>query len=169
MITGTPKCPAMAALIPASGISWPLSRISANDDEEMVWDLPGAVGDQPTAGDQVPAQTANPGEPERGYPAVTVVQPAESDGAGEGGPLFPLAGNSPPYVAPPGPGAHPELPWIELAEQGVEVCVVPGNHLTMDRSEHLPVLAERLSAVLSRVRPASYSFQEKNFPEVEPS
>ena len=35
--TGTPKCPAMAALIPASGTSIPFKRTAVRVPEDMVW------------------------------------------------------------------------------------------------------------------------------------
>jgi thioesterase domain-containing protein/acyl carrier protein len=45
---------------------------------------------------------------------------------------------------------NPEQPWIELAAQGVEVHVVPGDHTTMHHPPHVDVLAGRLRAALDR-------------------
>ncbi|WP_375773632.1 condensation domain-containing protein [Archangium gephyra] len=43
---------------------------------------------------------------------------------------------------------HPELAWIPLAAEGVEVHVVPGNHVTMLREPHLQELARKVRGVL---------------------
>ncbi len=37
MTTGTPKCPAIAALIPASGMAVPFSRTAASRALDIVW------------------------------------------------------------------------------------------------------------------------------------
>jgi amino acid adenylation domain-containing protein len=43
---------------------------------------------------------------------------------------------------------HPELAWIPLASEGVEVHVVPGNHVTMLAEPHVQELARRLRGLL---------------------
>ena len=43
---------------------------------------------------------------------------------------------------------HPELAWIPLASEGVEVHVVPGNHVTMLAEPHVAELARKLRGVL---------------------
>ncbi|RMH16882.1 MAG: amino acid adenylation domain-containing protein [Acidobacteria bacterium] len=43
---------------------------------------------------------------------------------------------------------HPELAWIGLAAGGVEVHVVPGDHITMHHPPHLDVVAARLAKAL---------------------
>ncbi|MFP2909459.1 alpha/beta fold hydrolase, partial [Pyxidicoccus sp. 3LFB2] len=51
---------------------------------------------------------------------------------------------------------HPELAWIPLATEGVEVHVVPGNHVTMLAEPHVRSLAKKLRGALEErgVRPA---------------
>ncbi len=44
---------------------------------------------------------------------------------------------------------HPELAWIPLAIEGVEVHVVPGNHVTMLAEPHVAELARKLRGVLA--------------------
>jgi len=41
---------------------------------------------------------------------------------------------------------NPERAWIDLAQEGLEVIDVPGNHFTMNFSPHVQVIAERLRA-----------------------
>jgi thioesterase domain-containing protein len=43
---------------------------------------------------------------------------------------------------------RPELPWIELAEDGIEVALVPGNHETMHAPPQVERMAARLRAIL---------------------
>ena len=43
---------------------------------------------------------------------------------------------------------HPEQAWIELAGDGMELYVVPGNHITMNASPHVQFLAKRLRGIL---------------------
>ena len=43
---------------------------------------------------------------------------------------------------------HPELAWIPLGTEGVEVHVVSGNHVTMLMEPHVNALAQRLRGVL---------------------
>jgi len=45
---------------------------------------------------------------------------------------------------------RPELPWIELAEEGVEILLVPGNHETMHAPPNVQAVAERLASSLAR-------------------
>jgi thioesterase domain-containing protein len=44
----------------------------------------------------------------------------------------------------------PERAWIDLALEGTEVHIVPGNHITMNESPHVQVIAERLRAYLEK-------------------
>ncbi len=44
---------------------------------------------------------------------------------------------------------HPEAAWTGLAERGMEIYEVPGNHLTMNQPPHVHVLAEQLRACLA--------------------
>jgi acyl transferase domain-containing protein/thioesterase domain-containing protein/acyl carrier protein len=44
---------------------------------------------------------------------------------------------------------RPELPWIDLAADGIEIHVVPGNHHTMINNPHVEVLARLLRARLA--------------------
>jgi amino acid adenylation domain-containing protein len=46
---------------------------------------------------------------------------------------------------------HPEQAWLELAGKGIEIYVVPGNHLTMNSPPHVQFLAERLRDCLEQV------------------
>jgi len=39
---------------------------------------------------------------------------------------------------------NPERAWIDLAQEGLEVIDVPGNHITMNESPHVQVIAEKL-------------------------
>ena len=39
---------------------------------------------------------------------------------------------------------RPERPWIELAEGGIDISVVPGNHVTMMHAPHVEETAARL-------------------------
>ncbi|HVF62225.1 MAG TPA: amino acid adenylation domain-containing protein [Thermoanaerobaculia bacterium] len=48
----------------------------------------------------------------------------------------------------PGEPLRPEQPWIDLALEGAEVHVVPGDHLTMHQRPHVAVLARRLRRAL---------------------
>jgi thioesterase domain-containing protein len=48
----------------------------------------------------------------------------------------------------PGEPLRPEQPWIDLALEGAEVHVVPGDHLTMHQRPHVAVLAGRLRRAL---------------------
>jgi len=43
---------------------------------------------------------------------------------------------------------NPERAWIDLAPEGLEVIDVPGNHITMNSSPHVQVIAEQLRAYL---------------------
>jgi acyl transferase domain-containing protein/thioesterase domain-containing protein len=38
---------------------------------------------------------------------------------------------------------NPERAWIDLAQEGLEVINVPGNHITMNESSHVQVIAEK--------------------------
>ncbi len=49
---------------------------------------------------------------------------------------------------------HPELPWIELGAGGVEVHVVPGDHITMHQGAHVEDLGRRLRECLARAEAA---------------
>ncbi|HVR11700.1 MAG TPA: thioesterase domain-containing protein, partial [Thermoanaerobaculia bacterium] len=46
--------------------------------------------------------------------------------------------------------ANPEMAWIDLATAGIEIHVVPGDHISMYRSQHNMLLAARLRAALDR-------------------
>jgi thioesterase domain-containing protein/acyl carrier protein len=48
--------------------------------------------------------------------------------------------------------SHPEQAWIDLAENGAEVHVVPGDHTSMHRPPHLEILAGRLRTALDRAQ-----------------
>ncbi|HID99164.1 MAG TPA: SDR family NAD(P)-dependent oxidoreductase [Thiotrichaceae bacterium] len=41
---------------------------------------------------------------------------------------------------------NPERAWFDFAQEGLEVIDVPGNHITMNESPHVQVVAERLKA-----------------------
>ncbi|HXO20693.1 MAG TPA: amino acid adenylation domain-containing protein, partial [Thermoanaerobaculia bacterium] len=43
---------------------------------------------------------------------------------------------------------RPELPWIELAQGGLEIVLVPGDHQTMHEPPHVRALADRLKVLL---------------------
>jgi len=45
---------------------------------------------------------------------------------------------------------NPELAWIDLALEGTEVHIVPGNHISMNRQPHIPLLAKRLKICLEK-------------------
>jgi len=45
---------------------------------------------------------------------------------------------------------NPERAWLDLAQEGLEVIDVPGNHITMNESPHVQVIAERLKAYLEK-------------------
>jgi acyl transferase domain-containing protein len=47
---------------------------------------------------------------------------------------------------------HPELAWIDLAMEGLEIYVIPGNHITMNEPPHLQELAHWLRVGLERAR-----------------
>ncbi|MEM6457510.1 MAG: alpha/beta fold hydrolase, partial [Acidobacteriota bacterium] len=59
--------------------------------------------------------------------------------------------------------AHPELGWTDLCQAGIEVHVVPGNHLSMHDPPHLDVLAPRLRDAIDR------ALREIDHPSTEPS
>ena len=44
----------------------------------------------------------------------------------------------------PGDPTHPERAWVDLAEGGIQIDVVSGNHLTMLDPEHVTAIARRL-------------------------
>jgi len=44
---------------------------------------------------------------------------------------------------------HPEQAWIDLAQGGLEILEVPGNHITMNFPPHVQVMAERLKPYLA--------------------
>ena len=43
---------------------------------------------------------------------------------------------------------NPEQAWVDLAANGLEVINVPGNHITMNATPHVQVIADRLKAEL---------------------
>ncbi|MEK8015952.1 MAG: hypothetical protein VSS75_003725 [Candidatus Parabeggiatoa sp.] len=45
---------------------------------------------------------------------------------------------------------NPERAWIDLAQEGLEVIDVPGNHITMNESPYVQVMAERLRAYIEK-------------------
>ncbi len=45
---------------------------------------------------------------------------------------------------------HPELAWIDLALEGTEVHIVPGNHITMNALPHVSFLAKRLKIAIEQ-------------------
>jgi thioesterase domain-containing protein len=49
-------------------------------------------------------------------------------------------------------GHRPDLGWGELAGGGVEVHVIPGNHVTLLREPGVRALAASLSAALGRAQ-----------------
>jgi len=52
-----------------------------------------------------------------------------------------------------GDPAHPERSWIDLAEGGIEIHQVPGNHLTMFHHPHVVELGRRLRRCLEHGDP----------------
>jgi len=44
----------------------------------------------------------------------------------------------------------PDMGWARLAQQGVEIVDVPGNHLTMIHEPHVQVLAEKMQECLAK-------------------
>ena len=46
----------------------------------------------------------------------------------------------------------PDLPWLELVKNEIQVIKVPGNHITMHNLPHVTVLAEKLRFYLDEVR-----------------
>jgi aspartate racemase len=59
-----------------------------------------------------------------------------------------------------GPSPDPTLGWSEWANAGVEVHVVPGNHANLVYEPHVEVLAEKLSACISRALSAEECFTQ---------
>ena len=52
--------------------------------------------------------------------------------------------------------AHrPDLGWGDFARGGVDVVPVPGDHMTLVRQPHVPIVAERLAACLAKARQRS--------------
>ncbi|MEK8015950.1 MAG: thioesterase domain-containing protein, partial [Candidatus Parabeggiatoa sp.] len=51
---------------------------------------------------------------------------------------------------------HPEMAWIDLAAEGIEIYVVPGNHITMNYPPHVQFLAKRLKVCLESVPADDY-------------
>ncbi|WP_341529473.1 SDR family NAD(P)-dependent oxidoreductase [Nostoc sp. UHCC 0302] len=47
---------------------------------------------------------------------------------------------------------NPELGWLDLATEGIEIVEVPGNHMTMHSLPHVQVLAQKLNIYLERAR-----------------
>jgi thioesterase domain-containing protein/acyl carrier protein len=47
---------------------------------------------------------------------------------------------------------RPELAWIDLAAEGIEIYVVPGNHITMNEQPHVQLLAKRLKICLEQAQ-----------------
>jgi phthiocerol/phenolphthiocerol synthesis type-I polyketide synthase E len=60
--------------------------------------------------------------------------------------LFFRAGERQAWDAP-----YPERAWIELAQGGIEIQRVPGDHITMHHAPNLPVLVRALTASLARL------------------
>jgi phthiocerol/phenolphthiocerol synthesis type-I polyketide synthase E len=48
--------------------------------------------------------------------------------------------------------SHPELPWIDVAASGIEIHLVPGNHITMNFAPHVQFLAERLKNCIEKAQ-----------------
>ena len=46
---------------------------------------------------------------------------------------------------------HPELPWIDIAAEGIEIYTIPGTHITMNSLPHVQVLAERMKVGIKNV------------------
>jgi amino acid adenylation domain-containing protein len=59
-----------------------------------------------------------------------------------------------------GASPDPTLGWSEWANAGVEVHLVPGNHANLVYEPHVEVLAEKLSACLSRALSAEEGFTQ---------
>ena len=55
----------------------------------------------------------------------------------------------------PDPRLPMDLGWTPLAEGGVEVCEVPGDHFDIFRKPNIQILAERMRARLERSDPAA--------------
>jgi thioesterase domain-containing protein len=53
----------------------------------------------------------------------------------------------------PGEPPRPEAAWIELARDGAEIHLVPGNHATMHEPPNVEVMAARLERELARRLP----------------
>ena len=49
---------------------------------------------------------------------------------------------------------HPERPWVELAQGGIEIHVVPGDHLSMLAPPQVETVAAHLGVALDRLKPA---------------
>ena len=47
---------------------------------------------------------------------------------------------------------NPELAWIDLALEGTEVHIVPGNHISMNEQPHVQFLAKRLKICLEKTK-----------------
>ncbi|OQW92060.1 MAG: hypothetical protein BWK78_02785 [Thiotrichaceae bacterium IS1] len=47
---------------------------------------------------------------------------------------------------------HPELAWLDLAMAGIEIHVIPGNHITMNEPPNIQELAKWLTVGLERAR-----------------
>jgi thioesterase domain-containing protein len=47
---------------------------------------------------------------------------------------------------------NPELAWIDLALEGIEVHIVPGNHITMSSLPNVRFLAKRLKICLEQTK-----------------
>ncbi|MCP4697338.1 MAG: hypothetical protein GY862_10875 [Gammaproteobacteria bacterium] len=47
---------------------------------------------------------------------------------------------------------NPELVWIDLALEGTEVHIVPGNHISMNEQPHVRFLAKRLKICLEKTK-----------------
>ena len=52
---------------------------------------------------------------------------------------------------------HPELAWISLSGEGIEIFEVPGDHHTMITPPHVSVLAARLRRCLSAIMTDNYN------------
>ncbi|NES97395.1 MAG: hypothetical protein F6K32_19675, partial [Desertifilum sp. SIO1I2] len=44
---------------------------------------------------------------------------------------------------------YPEKPWIEVSQGGLELHEIPGNHITMNYSPHVQILAEKVRPYLA--------------------
>jgi acyl transferase domain-containing protein/thioesterase domain-containing protein/acyl carrier protein len=47
---------------------------------------------------------------------------------------------------------NPELGWVDLAAEGLQIIEVPGNHITMHSFPHVKVLAEKLNNYIEQAR-----------------